>query len=336
MKAIVINQFGGSEVLEVVSGHPAPSPGPRQVLIAIQAAGINPLDWKIREGQLRLLLGARFPIVLGHDVSGVVTAVGHEVTRFEPGDEVFGMLDDAPEPSRTGLARGGGYAEMAVTREDTLARKPQSLSHAQAASVPLAALTAYQVLCRKAAMRPGHEVLINGASGGTGIFAVQIAKALGGVVTAVCSAGNHERVAGLGADRLVDYRRQAITDLGHRFDIIYDAAAAASFAQCRPRLKTSGVFISNLPSASGMLSKMTAPLVRFLGGRPQNDFAWVKPAGEDLETIRQMIDAGRLRTVIDRTYAPEAIRAAHDYSQSGRVRGKLVIDFRPSERAAAT
>ncbi len=327
MQAIVINRFGGPDVLEVVSDHPPPAPAANQVLIKVHAAGINPLDWKIREGQLKFVLGARFPIILGNDVSGEILAVGDNVSRFRVGDEVFCLMDVAPQRSMTGFARSGGYAEMAVTREDTLAHKPQSLSHPQAASVPLAALTAYQILVHKAGIKPGDEVLINGASGGTGIFAVQIAKARGGVVTAVCSAGNHELVAGLGADRLVDYRQQPVTELGTRFDIIYDAAVTASFGQCRKQLKASGVFISNLPNASGMLAKMTFPLARHLGFRKKNVFAWVQPSGADLEDVRKMIDAGELRTLIDRTYTPEAIREAHDYSQSGRVRGKLVVDF---------
>ncbi len=327
MKAVVINRFGGSEVLEVISDCPPPSPAANQVLIKVHAAGINPLDWKIREGQLKLLLGARFPMILGNDVSGEIIAVGDGVSRFRVGDEVFCLMDVAPTPSWTGFARSGGYAEQTVTRQATLARKPQSLSHAEAASVPLAALTAYQTLVHKAGIKPGDEVLINGASGGTGIFAVQIAKTRGGIVTAVCSAGNHELAAGLGADRLVDYRRRPITELSDKFDIIYDAAAAASFAQCRKLLKANGVFLSNLPNAQSMLAKITFPLACSLGFRKKQDFAWVKPSGEDLEVIRQLIDAGKLRTVIDRTYAPEAIREAHDYSQSGRVRGKLVVDF---------
>ncbi len=327
MKAIVINRFGGPDVLELVLDHPEPIPASNQVLIEVHAAGINPLDWKIREGQLKLLLGARFPIVLGNDASGVISAVGREVTRFKPGDEVFCMLDVSSRPSWTGFARSGGYAQRAVTREGTLAHKPPSMSHSEAASVPLAALTAYQTLVHKAGINRGHDILIIGASGGTGIFAVQIAKALGGVVTAVCSAGNHELVAGLGAERLVDYRRQPIAKLGRSFDIIYDAAAASSFAQCRKQLKAAGVFVSNLPNVAGMLAKMTFPAARGLGHRQKNDFAWVKPAGQDLEVIRSMIETGQVRTVIDRTYAPEAIRDAHDYSQSGRVRGKLVVDF---------
>ncbi len=325
MKAIVINHFGGSDALEVVSDFPSPSPAANQVLLKVYAAGINPLDWKICEGQLKFLLGARFPLILGNDAAGVITAVGGEVTRFKPGDEVFCLVDAASRPSRTGFARSGAYAELAVTREDTLARKPRSMSYREAASVPLAALTAYQSLVHKAGIKPGAAVLINGASGGTGIFAVQIAKALGGMVTATCSGGNHDLVAGLGADRLIDYREQSITALDDRFDIIYDAAAATSFARCRERLKATGVFISNLPNPRGMLAKISFPALRLFGIRKKNDFAWVKSSGNDLEVIRQMIDADKLRTVIDRTYRMEAIREAHDYSRSGRVRGKLVV-----------
>ena len=175
-----------------------------------------------------------------------------------------------------------------------------------------------------------NQVLINGASGGTGIFAVQIAKVLGGMVTAVSSRRNHEMVVGLGADRLVDYRAHPVADLDETFDVIYDAAAVTSFSRCRARLKASGVFISNPPDPIGMLAKFSYPLIRFFGARKRREFAWVKPSGEDLEAIRQMIDADRIRTILDRTYHLETIREAHDYSRSGRVRGKLVVEFTAS------
>ncbi len=316
--------------MELASDHPEPTPAPNQVLIKVNTAGINPLDWKICEGQLKFLLGARFPMILGNDVSGEIVAVGRDVHRFSVGDEVFCLVDTLPDPSWTGFARSGAYAELAVTREDTLAFKPHSMTHREAASVPLAALTAYQSLVHKAGIKPGDAVLINGASGGTGIFAVQMTKALGGFVTAVCSGDNQEMVAGLGADRVVDYRAHPVSDLDETYDIIYDAAAVTSFSQCRTLLKTSGVFISNLPDPLGMLAKFSYPLTRIWGGGKRRDFAWVKSSGGDLEAIRQMIDAGKLRTVLDRTYRMETIREAHDYNRSGRVRGKLVVEFTDS------
>ena len=328
MRAITIRRFGSPEVLEVVSDCPCPVPQANQVLLNVHAAGINPLDCKIREGKLRLLQGAKFPIILGNDASGIVSEVGSAVTNVKVGDEVFGFLDAYPRPSWTGFAKSGTYAELALTRADTLALKPRSISHREAASVPLAALTAYQIL-RRIGIRAGDKILINGASGGVGIFAVQLAKVWGGVVTAVCSERNREMVASLGADRIVNYMEQPITALPETFDVIYDVVATTSFAECRHILARDGIFISNanLTNPLNMLTTWLFPVLQVVGVKQRTDYAWVKPSGADLEAIAQVIDRGRLRTIIDRVYAMKDIRKAHEYSESAHVRGKLVIDI---------
>ncbi len=327
MKAIVINQFGNPEVLELRSDTPPPSIQNNQVLIKVHSAGINPLDWKIRKGELRFLLGAKFPIILGNDVSGVIMDVGKSVKNYKIGDEVYCLLDASPKPSLTGFAISGAYAEIAVTREDTLSLKPHLMTHQEAASVPLAALTAYQTLRYKAKIKKGDKVLINGASGGVGIFATQIAKAAGGKVTAICSKRNQELVCSLGADATFDYKKQNITELIEKFNIIYDVAVNLSFSKCRKILAKNGVFISNLANPLNILSNTLYPAFKFMGFKKKNTFAWVKSSGEDLKTITKMIENGELRTVIDRIYSMDEIQEAHIYSQSGRVRGKIVIDI---------
>lgn len=329
MKAIIIHRFGTPEVLELAHNHPNPVVGDNQVLLKVHAAGINPLDWKIRQGQLRFLLGADFPIILGNDASGVIVGVGSAVTRFKAGDEVFCLLDAHAKPSWNGFAKSGAYAELAVTREDTLANKPQSMSHQEAASVPLAALTAYQTLRDRVKVKEGDKILINGASGGVGLFATQFAKILGGNVTAVCSGRNQGMVLGLGADKVVNYKERRISDLDERYDIVYDVAATSSFSQCRNILTGNGVYISNIASPSAMLSTLLAPAMRIFGRNNRNGYAWVRPSGADLKEISQLIDEGKIRTVIDHVYPMEAIREAHTYSETGQARGKLVVNISP-------
>jgi NADPH:quinone reductase-like Zn-dependent oxidoreductase len=325
MKAVVIQEYGSADVLQIIDDFPKPKVGDNQALIQVHAAGVNPLDWKIRRGDLKFLLRSPFPLVLGNDVSGIVVQAGSAVRDFQPGDEVYAMVDGNSAPVRSGFAKCGAYAEFAVTRADTLAPKPPTLTHEEAASVPLAALTAWQALRQKAHIQPGQSILINGASGGVGIFAVQMAKKLGAAVTAVCSEANAGLVTNLGAGRVVDYRKFAVTELKQPFDIVYDVVAATSFAQCKHLLKKGGVFVTNIPSFGVMLSAATFPLRRFFGARKKQVAAWVRPVGKDLAEISALIAAGKLRTVIDTVYPLEEIRKAHAYSQSGRVKGKLVL-----------
>lgn len=327
MKAIVIQQYGSSNVLTVVNNMPTPSLTEQQVLIQIQAAGINPLDWKIREGQLKFLMPEKFPLILGNDVSGIIVAIGSQVTNYKVGDHVFCFLDANPKPALSGFAKSGGYAQYAVTRADTLAIKPAAISHHEAATIPLSALTAYQALHHKAHIKQGDHVLINGASGGVGIFAIQIAKAFGAQVTARCSKQNHQLVLQLGADKVMDYQSQAIGDIHETFDIIYDIAVTTRFTDCRKILSKNGVFISNIVNLSSLMFGLLKPLLRGIGILQHNYFAWVKPSGEDLQFIAQLITNQQLRTVIQHTYAMEDIQAAHDVSQTGRVSGKLVINI---------
>ncbi|MCP4105120.1 MAG: NAD(P)-dependent alcohol dehydrogenase [Desulfobacteraceae bacterium] len=327
MRAIAINRFGASDVLEIMSDFPDPAISGNQVLIKVHSAGVNPLDWKIREGQLRFSLGSNFPMILGNDVSGTIVDIGSDVTNFRIGDEVFCLSDASPKRSLTGFAKSGAYAELAVTREDTLSYKPNTVSHQEAASIPLAALTAYQTLQYKARIKKGDKVLINGASGGVGTFAVQIAKALEGKVTAVCGTSNQDLVASLGSDRVIDYRKQKITELNEKYDVIYDVAAVTSFFRCKGLLTKTGIFISNLANPFNLLSTILFPAFRIFGFKKRYTFAWVKSSGDDLKNISQMIDDAKIRGVIDKVYEMEEIREAHDYSQSGLVKGKIIINI---------
>ena len=215
MRAVAINEYGPSEKLTLVDLK-EPSPRPDEVLIRVRAAGVNPVDWKIRSGMLKIVLWLKFPFIPGFDISGDVAAVGSRVTRFKPGDPVYAML---------GPPRGGGYAELAVAPESAVVRKAHSQSYIEAASMPVAALTALQGLRDLGRLKPGQSVLINGASGGVGTFAVQIARALGARVTGVCGPKNVGLVRSLGAEMVLDYTKEDFTAPGKAYDVILDAVA---------------------------------------------------------------------------------------------------------------
>ncbi len=325
MKAIVIDKFGGAEVLQYRTDWPRPVPRANQVLLAVKAAGINPLDWKIRNGELAFFTGRKFPRILGNDAAGEIVEVGKAVTGFKPGDQVFCFLDAAPQFSCKGFAQSGAYAQYAVTRADTLALIPACLSYEEAAAVPLAALTAYQALRDKGEIKPGHRVLINGASGGVGTMAVQIAVALGAEVTAICSDQNRSLVTGLGAACVLDYKNLDIRALRARYDIIYDVVASLSFSRCKHLLVEEGVFISNIANPRAMAATWLSPLLKRAGMHKANRFAWVKPVAKDLCEIAALIERGGLLPVVDRIYSMEAVREAHEYGETGRVRGKSVL-----------
>jgi NADPH:quinone reductase-like Zn-dependent oxidoreductase len=318
MRAVVINEYGSSEKLTLVDLQ-EPRPRPDEVLIRVRAAGVNPVDWKIRSGMLKLVLRFRFPFIPGFDISGDVAEVGSQVTRFKPGDAVFAML---------GPPRGGGYAELAVAAESAVARKARSLSYVEAASMPVAALTALQGLRDLGRLKPGQSALINGASGGVGTFAVQIARALGARVTGVCGPKNVELVKSLGADLVLDYTTDDFTARGEIHDVILDAVARSSFGKCRRVLAPAGTYVTTLPSADVLIRGIVLlPLLRLVGRRQRARTLFAKPRWQDLEFLASLADEGKLKPVIDRVYPLDEARAAHDQSESERTRGKIVLEI---------
>ena len=318
MKAVVRHRYGPPEVLELRDIDP-PVVGDGDVLVRVRASSVNPADWHIMRGRpffLRLAgYGLRTPKhpVLGSDVAGVVEAVGKDVTGLRTGDEVFGW-------------GRGTYAELAPASPDRLAAKPANLTFEQAAAVPLAAITALQGLRDIGKLQPGQTVLVIGASGGVGTFAVQIAKALGAEVTGVCSTRNVELVRSIGADRVIDYTREDVTRSAQRYDLIFQLAGTASPSRLRRALAPKGTLV--LSSGDGRLNGIdrivkavvTSPFVS------QNLVTWVaNEDGADLTTLKELIESGKVTPVIDRTYplseTPEAIR----YVEAGHTQGKIVV-----------
>jgi NADPH:quinone reductase-like Zn-dependent oxidoreductase len=311
MKAIIINRYGDSNVLEYTEIE-KPIPQAEEVLVKIMAAGINPIDWKIRRGMLKIATGNKFPLQLGFDYSGIIVEKGSQVAQFQLGDEVFGFVNKLP---------GKTYAEYAVIPASLLVKKPSNQSFIEAAATPLAASTALQVLRDFAGIQAGNRVLVNGASGGVGSFAVQIAKIFSGEVTGVCSRKNIDYVTSLGADKVIDYTQEDWTKSEHKYDIIFDAVAKSSFFKCRQLLKPQGTYISTLPNPGiVLLNYLTAG---FSQKAKVIFFAQAKPS--DWQFLKEAIESGQLTVKIDRIYPFSQVVAAHNYSESERVRGKIVL-----------
>jgi NADPH:quinone reductase-like Zn-dependent oxidoreductase len=318
MRAVGINDYGGSDRLTLME-LPDPRPGPGEVLIRVRAAGVNPVDWKIRSGMLRLILRLKFPFVPGFDISGDVAAIGWGVARYKPGDRVYALL---------GPPRGGGYAELALAPESAVATKASSLSYIEAASMPVAALTALQSLRDLGGLKSGQSALINGASGGVGTFAVQIAKALGARVTGVCGPANRELVLSLGADEVLDYTRDDFTTRGKVYDVILDAVAKSSFRKCRKVLSPNGTYITTLPNADVLFrGYVLQPFLSLLGPGRRARTLFARARSADLEYLSELADQGKLKPVIDRVFPLDQARAAHDYSETERARGKIVLEI---------
>jgi NADPH:quinone reductase-like Zn-dependent oxidoreductase len=324
MRAVVLTAYGGVERLELREVR-RPQPGSGQLLVRVRAAGVNPIDGKIRQGRLRLLLPARFPLVLGFDVAGEVAAVGPEVADFEPGDPIYAMLDSR---------HGGGYAEYAVTGQATAAWKPEALSWEEAAALPLAALAALQALRDLAGLQDGDRIAITGAAGGVGHLAVQLAAAaFDARVTAVAGPGHQDFVRRLGAERAVDYTREDFIALDNPgggpddYEAIFDAAGAYGFDACEPALAPGGIYVTTRPGPAIFIAQLRAALSRLIDrhGARRAAVLHTRPRGDDLAALADLVAEGRLRPAIDRVYALDDVRDAHVASQAGHPMGKIVL-----------
>ena len=316
MKAIVYRTYGSPDVLEFTT-LAEPTPKPDEVLIRVVASSINQGDWHLLHGEPLLvrpsagLWRPKHPI-LGADVAGVVVAVGRAVTRFEPGDAVFGDL------SASGR---GGFAEYVAAPEDALALKPAAVPFADAAATPTAGVTALQGLRTHGRLAPGQQVLVNGASGGVGTFAVQIAATLGATVTAVCSTRNVAQARRLGADTVIDYTQEDFTQGGQRYDLIFDTVGNRSVAEYRQVLAPQGRFVTTtfLPALA-----LRGPWLARRGG-PSMQNMMAKPDRDDLAFLAGLLEERRLTPVIDRCYPLDETADALRYVGAGHARGKVIV-----------
>ncbi len=311
MKAIRIHGYGDVETLRYEDA-PLPEPGPEDVRIRVHAAGVNPVDWKIRAGYLASMLPHEMPLTLGWDVSGVVEKVGANVTHLSVGDAVY---------SRPDITRNGTYAEFVVVRASEAAAKPETLTHNEAAAVPLAGLTAWQALFDHAQLKPGERVLIHAGAGGVGSFAIQLAKWSGAHVISTASAANEALVRDLGADEFVDYRSQRFEQVLAKVDVVLDTIGGDTQERSIQLLKSGGRLISvTTPPEADALAAVGATGNLFM----------VQPSSESLGRIGALIDSGSVRVLIDSVFPLAEARAAHTKSETGRAKGKIVLEVVPA------
>ena len=325
MKAIVYHSYGSADLLKC-EDIAKPIPKDDQVLIKVRAAALNPLDWRMMAGvplPFRIMMKMATPtaeraVGIGRDVAGVIEAVGKSVTQFKVGDEVFGTCEAA-------------VAEYTCTKESGVVEKPAEITFEQAASIPVAGLTALQGLRDKGRVQAGQKVLINGAAGGVGTFAVQVAKSLGAEVTGVCSGSNVEMVLSIGADRVIDYTLEDFTKGAERYDVILECVGNKPFSECRSVLKPEGRYVivggpHDVTMTTIMMSALKT-LAQSSVSRQKAVMFIAKSSQPDLTFLGELIAAGKMRPVIDRTCKLDETPAAVAYLEKGHARGKVVIEL---------
>ncbi|MFT5896890.1 MAG: NADPH:quinone reductase-like Zn-dependent oxidoreductase [bacterium] len=307
MKAVRIHEYGHANVLAFEDA-PTPSITSSEVLVRVVAASVNPVDWKIREGYLKVMVTHTMPLTLGWDVSGVITAIGDAVTRFRVGDAVY---------SRPDIKRNGTYAEYVAIQEREVALKPLSASHVEAASLPLAGITAWEVLINTAQLSKGQKVLVHAGSGGVGSLAIQLAKSRGAYVIATTSDKNRAFVKSLGADEVIDYKTQQLSEILQDIDIVFDTVGGDVQDSSWSVLKQGGILVSIVSSPSEDKAKE-------LGVRCA--FVFVEPSACILEELAKLVERGELRPIVGVEFGLHDIAKAHALSETGHAIGKIVLN----------
>ena len=306
MKAVRIHNYGGSEVLKI-EDIPIPDYADDDLLIKIYATSVNPVDWKVREGYLQGMNLHTLPLTLGWDVSGVVEKIGSSVKRFKVGDEVY---------TRPSIDRDGSYAEYIAVKESIVDHKPKSITHVEAASIPLAGLTAWTALVKTAEIGPGKRVLIHAAAGGVGSLAVQIAREKGCYIIGTASEKNLGFVLNLGAHEVIDYHNQDFSEIVKDVDVVFDTIGGETMEKSWKILKKEGMLVSIAGQPDPEKAKEY---------NVRSSSVFVQPDASILETLRQLIDTGNLKPIIGNVFTLDEIKKAQDLCQSGRARGKIVI-----------
>jgi len=315
MKAAIIRKFGPPNVL-VLEDIEKPSIQDDQVLIKVHATSVNPMDYRTRSAKVplwpfgRLMVGLKPSTeeILGNEVAGEIVEVGSNVTKFKKGDKVFGCVNRS-------------YAEyVACTENATLTTMPPGMSYEEGASVGFGGITSLDFLKTRASIQSGHRILINGASGGVGVFAVQLAKYFGAEVTGVCSTKNIELVKSLGADRVIDYTTTDFTKEEESYDIILDAVGKSSFSKCKKRLREGGIYLSTVPSYRLLLQQLWTSKI----GKKKAIFG-IASGDDNLQILKELLESNELRIIIDRTYPFEQIVEAHAYADQGHKVGSVAI-----------
>ncbi|MGH0856466.1 NADP-dependent oxidoreductase [Bacillus pacificus] len=332
MKAMIIDKYG--KVPMHMTEVPTPEINEYEVLAEIHAASINPIDFKIRDGKVKMLLKYEMPLILGNDCSGVITKVGSKVTRFKVGDEIYAR----PRKNKIGT-----FAEYIAIHEDDIALKPKNLSFEEAASIPLVGLTSYQALHDIMHLQKGQKILIHAGSGGVGTFAIQLAKIMGATVTTTASEAGANLVQSLGADEIINYKTEKFEEILTNYDAVFDTIGGTTLEKSFNIIKSGGniVSVSGTPNArfgkefgSGFFKtflfslaskKLTALEKKH---NAQYSFLFMKPSGDQLRTIANYIEAGKIKPVIDRVFPFEDAQKAMEYSEAGRAKGKIIVKMK--------
>ncbi|HDR7711968.1 NADP-dependent oxidoreductase [Bacillus cereus] len=332
MKAMIIDRYG--KVPMRMAKVPTPEINEYEVLAEIHAASINPIDFKIRDGKVKMLLKYEMPLILGNDFAGVITKVGSKVTRFKVGDEIYAR----PRKNKIGT-----FAEYIAIHEDDIALKPKNLSFEEAASIPLVGLTSYQALHDIMQLQKGQKILIHAGSGGVGTFAIQLAKIMGAIVTTTASEAGANLVTSLGADEIINYKTEKFEDILKNYDAVFDTIGGATLEKSFNIIKRGGniVSVSGMPNArfgkefgSGffktLLFSLASKKLTALEKKhnAQYSFLFMKPSGDQLRTIASYIEAGQIKPVIDRVFPFEDAQKAMEYSESGRAKGKIIVKIK--------
>ena len=333
MKALILKRYGGADALEFTD-LPRPAIKPDEILVQVHAAGLNPIDYMIPKGDFKPLMPFKLPAVMGSDLAGVVIEAGSGVRRFKVGDAVYASLFDLDV---------GSFAEFAAVPEHAAALKPAALDFVQAASIPMVGLTSWQAFNERAQIKPGQKVFIPAGSGGIGTFAIQLAKQLGAKVATTTSTANVELVRGLGADEVIDYKRQEFEDILHGYDAVLGTVKGGALEKSLRILKPESQLVSLIgpPDAAFARQRGMNFLMRFVFGllsrkiiklaKKQDtsySFLFVRSDGLQLEKIAALIDDGKIRPVIDRVFPFDSVKEGLAYLEQGRAKGKVVIRMR--------
>ncbi|MGH0592318.1 NADP-dependent oxidoreductase [Bacillus pretiosus] len=332
MKAMIIDKYG--KVPMRMAEVPTPEINEYEVLAEIHAASINPIDFKIRDGKVKMLLKYEMPLILGNDFSGVIVKVGSKVTRFEVGDEIYAR----PRKNKIGT-----FAEYIAIHEDDIALKPKNLSFEEAASIPLVGLTSYQALYDIMHLQKGQKILIHAGSGGVGTFAIQLAKIIGATVTTTASEAGSDLVKSLGVDEIINYKTENFEEILKDYDAVFDTIGGTTLEKSFNIIKSGGniVSVSGIPNArfgkefgSGffktLLFSLASKKLTALEKKhnAQYSFLFMKPSGDQLRTIANYIEDGKIKPVIDRVFPFEDAQKAMEYSEAGRAKGKIIVKIK--------
>ncbi len=312
MKAAQIKKYGGSEVVEINKNAPKPAVSRGHLLIEVYAAGVNPVDWKIREGYLHQMMPLQFPVTLGGDFSGVVTEAGEDVSGFKKGDEVYGYASVLSGGS-------GSFAEFALADAGATARKPENTGHVEAAALPLTGASAWQALVDHMGLSRGKKILIHGGAGGIGTMAIQLAKHIEAYVATTVSARDIQYARDLGADEAIDYRNQAFEDLVHNYDAVFDTVGGETYERSFRVLRKGGIIVS-------MLEQPSPELMERYGVKAIGQFTQV--TGERLSRLAGLVEKHVIKVYVEKTFPLEQAREALAYQQTGHPRGKVVLKIK--------